>query len=82
MYVFVFDLHPTLLVLLIAASAFSLLLLILRSLGKEVETTGLVWIRAIKRLYVEWKKPVNIDSQPLKHLDQSDSENELDSGGR
>lgn len=72
-YVFLLDLHPTLLVLLIAASGLSLLLLVLKGLGKEVESTGTIWIRAVKKLYLEWKKPVELPSQRQKLEDRKES---------
>jgi len=75
-YVFLLDLHPTLLILLIAASGLSLLLLILKSLGKEVESTGVIWIRAVKKLYLEWKKPVELPSQRQKLEDRNQSKPE------
>jgi len=71
--VFLLDLHPTLLVLLIAASGLSLLLLVLKGLGKEVESTGTIWIRAVKKLYLEWKKPVELPSQRQKLEDRKES---------
>lgn len=70
---FLFDLHPALLVLLIAASGVSLLLLILKGLGKEVESTGVIWIRVVKKLYLEWKKPLEIPSQRPKLEDHNQS---------
>jgi hypothetical protein len=79
-YVLLLDLHPTLLILLIAASGLSLLLLILKGLGKEVEATGVIWIRAVKKLYLEWKKPVELPSRRQKLEDQTRSMHELSSG--
>lgn len=76
-----FDLHPTLLILLIASSGLSLFLLILKGLGKEVESTGVIWIRAVKKLYFEWKKPVELPSSRPRLVSHKDSKRELDSGG-
>jgi|KBSSwiStaDraftv2_1062776.scaffolds.fasta_scaffold127815_3 hypothetical protein len=73
MFMLSFDLHPTLLILLVAASGVSLLLLILKGLGKEVESTGTIWIRAVKKLRLEWKKPVELPSRQQKLEDHNQS---------
>ena len=77
-----FDLHQVGLGLLIAASILSLLLLILKGLGKEFEETAVVWIRAFKRIRAEWKAPLTIEksSQPTQLLDQTHSRRGLNSG--
>lgn len=78
-----FDLHEVGRGLLIAASIFSLLLLILKGLGKELEETAVVWIRAFKRIRTEWKAPLTIEkpSQSTQLLDQTRPRHELGSGG-
>ena len=48
-------LHEVRLGLLIAASILSLLLLVIKTLGKEFEESAVVWIHAFKRIRDEWK---------------------------
>ena len=57
------DVHQIAVDILIVASLLSLVLLILKSLGKEVEATLLIWIRLCKRIETERaKKPCRLAS--------------------
>jgi hypothetical protein len=59
------DLHQIALDILVVASLLSLVLLILKSLGKEVELTLLMWIRLRKRIEAERaKRPKILSSTP------------------
>jgi len=53
------DVHQIAVDILIVASLLSLVLLILKSLGKEVESTLLIWIRLCKRIEAERAKKPN-----------------------
>jgi hypothetical protein len=61
------------------ASLTSLLLLILKGLGKEFEAVALVWLRVWKRISVERRK---INAQQPQPSVQNDSKGELDSVSR
>jgi hypothetical protein len=51
------------------ASLISLLLLILKSLGKEFESVALLWIRVCRRISVERKKNGVISLPPQTSID-------------
>ena len=65
------DFHKVGLDLFIIASVLSLLFIIVKALAKEFEAAVLVWIRVLKRIRVEWHKPLKTEqaSQPAQSLD-------------
>lgn len=62
--------HDVALGLFVFLSLLSLFLLILKTLGKELEATAVVWIRVWKRIKSERAKPIarsnELTYQPLK----------------
>ena len=67
------DVHQIAVDVLIVASLLSLVLLILKSLGKEVESTLVIWIRLCKRIEAEkTRKPNRLSSTSTirKNADQ------------
>ena len=77
-----FDLNQAGVVLFALASVLSLFLVVAKPLGKEFESTALVWIRAFKQIRAEWHKPPTIEepSQPPQLSEKTDSKHESDSG--
>jgi len=65
------DFHKVGLDLFVFASVVSLLFIIAKVLAKEFEAAVLVWIRALKRIREEWRKPLTLKrpSQQSEALD-------------
>lgn len=76
------DMHQLGVGLLTLASIISLVLIVLKALGKEVESTALVWIRTWRNIQTERSRKVLIESssESPQSLDQTRSERGLDSG--
>ena len=65
------DFHKVGLDLFVIASVLSLLFIIAKVLAKEFEAAVLVWIRALKRIREEWRKPLAME-RPSEHSEASD----------
>lgn len=70
-------LHEIALGLLIVASTISILIIVARALTKEFEALALDWIRTLRRIQAEWRKPLTVEqsSEPSQMLPRRRSDN-------
>jgi len=70
------DVHGVGVGLFIFFSVLSLPLVVSKPVAKEFESTAIMWIRAFKRIRVEWKAPLTIE-QPTPSVNQPYHKREL-----